>query len=120
MDRYPRSGAIETAAGAGDGHNTPVVLGLLGAETDVAEPWIAVDGRRRADLSHGLSASGSVSRSGRPLSGRGVERQGGWKRPDGEHVRKLPGTFAHALGSGAEGVDEGTVADAELDLRRIV
>ena len=22
VDRYPRSGAIETAAGAGDGHNT--------------------------------------------------------------------------------------------------
>jgi len=86
----------------------------------VAEPWIAVDVRRRADLSLGLSASGPVSRSGRPLSGLGVEGQGRWKRPEGKHVRKLAGTFAHALGSGTEGVEEGTVADAELDLLRIV
>ena len=121
MDRYPRSGAIQTAAGAGDGHNT------------VNRRSWGCPGRKLMWRSRGLPSMEDAGRTfplaSRPailsaklpaLSGRGVEGQGRWKCPEGKHIHKLAGTFAHALGSGAEGVDEGTVADAELDLRRIV
>ena len=61
--RHPPSGVLETAAGASDSHNSekPGVLERPRTETDVAKPWIAVDGRRRADLSLGGSGSSPVS-----------------------------------------------------------
>jgi hypothetical protein len=54
---------LETAAGAGDSHNgeKPVVWERPRTETDVVEPWIAVDDSRRADLSLGGSGSSLVS-----------------------------------------------------------
>jgi hypothetical protein len=61
--RHPPSGVLEPAAGASDSHNgeKPDVLERPRTETDVVEPWIAVDGRRRADLSLGGSGSSPVS-----------------------------------------------------------
>ena len=61
--RHPPSGVLETAAGASDSHNGEKldVLERPRTETDVVEPWIAVDGRRRADLSLGGSGSSPVS-----------------------------------------------------------
>jgi hypothetical protein len=61
--RHPPSGVLETAAGASDSHNgeKPDPLERPRTETDVVEPWIAVDGGRRADVSLGVSGSSPVS-----------------------------------------------------------
>jgi len=57
---------------------------------------------------------------GQPRSGRGVEGQGRREGPEGKHLAQLAGALAQARGSGAEGVDEGTVAVAKLQLGCIV
>jgi len=51
---------------------------------------------------------------------RGVEWQGRRKGPQGKHLRQLACAVAQALGAGAEGVDEGAVLGAELELDLLV
>ena len=53
-------------------------------------------------------------------SSRGVERQWRRKGPEGKHLAQFACTLAQAQGSGAEGVDKGTVASPKFYLGRIV